>query len=410
LISKVIHVVNKCTGGYNLFKAVIFDMDGVIIDSEPMHARAAILALKKFQVDVTKEYLEASIGSNIRYICSRMIEDFQIKNASVEDIIQANNEMKRVLLDKEGHITVPYAIELIKNLYDNKIKLIIASSSSCEEIEGVMDSLHIRQYFEGYVSGSNVANPKPAPDIFLKAVEKLGLSVDECIVIEDSFHGVTAAKAANIACIAYRNPHSGNQDLRGADILVEGFDEVDYTFVNEFYQQCHGFATILYTERTVIRELTMEDIPHMYQIYQLPAINKFVDYNCESVDVEFEKHKAYIQNVYRYYGYGLWGVFHKADCVLIGRCGIELKTFDGEVIYELGYLLDSKYHGQGYATEFVKEVIKHCFDNLHIPRIIELINKNNIQSINLATRVGMNNIGECKIKQNDCYKFEIIRS
>ena len=84
-----------------------------------------------------------------------------------------------------------------------------------------------------------VANPKPAPDIFLAACDFLSVSPEECIVIEDSTNGVNAAYQAGITSIGFVNPNSGNQDLSKAAILVEGFDEVDYEFIKEVYQDTH---------------------------------------------------------------------------------------------------------------------------------------------------------------------------
>ncbi len=391
-----------------MLKAVIFDMDGVIIDSEPMHARAAVLALKEYNVDVTLEYLISFIGTTTYKMCQRMIEDFEINNVSVEDLVEANNRMKKKLLAEEGYTEVPYVTDLIQNLNSNHLKLAIASSSSEEAIERVMDSFHIRSCFQGYVSGNQVQNPKPSPDIFQEAAKMLGVSPNECIVIEDSSHGVSAAKAAGMVCIGYFNPNSGQQDLRKADIIVEGFDEIDSTFVHQIYQQCLGSGTELSTPRTVIRELTTEDIPSLYQLYCQNGIREYMDNVSDTLEIEIEKHKAYIQNVYRYYGYGLWGVFDKNTDTLIGRCGIELKTIDGEAVYELGYLLDKEYQGNGYANEFVSEVIRHSFQNLNVPRILALIDKKNTPSIKLVTRIGFKLIGTCQINHRACNKYELI--
>lgn len=390
-----------------MLKAVIFDMDGVIIDSEPMHAQAAILALKQFHVDVTLEYLEKFIGTTLRKMCEQTIEEFHMKNVSVDDLVKANNHFKKILLEKDGLTAIPYVVDLIKNLYENGLKLIIASSSPVEAIENVMDSLEIRACFQGYISGSSVPNPKPSPDIFLAAAKKLGVNPKECIVIEDSFHGVTAAKAANMTCIGYKNPHSGNQNLRKADILVEGFDEIDHSFLLELYQQCFADRTSLSTERTIIRELTIEDIPSLYQILSQTEIQEYMDVNLDTLEEEIEKHRAYMDTVYRYYGYGLWGVFLKENNQLIGRCGIELKSIDGIPTYELGYLLDRTYQGLGYGTEAVKEVIRYSFQSLQVPHMIAIIDQNNLPSIKLACRVGMNKTGTRNIKKRDCYQFEL---
>ncbi|MHB8128633.1 MAG: GNAT family N-acetyltransferase [Mobilitalea sp.] len=390
-----------------MLKAVIFDMDGVIIDSEPMHARAAILALKRYNVDITFDYLCAFIGSTTYYMCQKMIEDFNI-SVTPEELLKTNLEMKTYLLQSEGHTTIPYIIDLMKNLYEHGIKLSIASSSPSEAIEEVMQALQIGDYFEGYVSGMMVEHPKPSPDIFLEAAKRLGVSSDECLVIEDSFHGVSAAEAAGIACIGFTNPNSGNQDLRKATMLVEGFDEIDYEFINKVYKYAHMEPiTILTTKHFVIRELTVSDIDALYPICIQPEIRAFLDDIDDSLEIEKEKHKAYIQNIYHFYGFGLWGVFLNETGRLIGRCGIELKILDNEDIYELGYLLDKDYQGHGYAKEFVSEVINYCFTELDIHRIIAVIDKNNIRSYHLAKQVGMSRKSECIRNRHACYKYEI---
>jgi HAD superfamily hydrolase (TIGR01509 family) len=389
-----------------LLKAVIFDMDGVIIDSEPMHARAAILALKKHNIDISMDYIQTFIGSTTLYMCQKMIDDFKI-NVTPEILLQNNNEMKAYLLEKEGYTVIPYIVDLMKNLYQNGLKLIIASSSSEDEIKKVMEALNIKQYLCGYISGTSVTHPKPAPDIFLEAAKHLDVSPEECIVIEDSCHGITAARAATMTCVGFVNPNSGNQDLSKADLLVEGFDEVDYIFLKQFYEYNNTLKTIITTDNVIIRELSIQDIPALYTIYQQPLIRKFLDDFNESLDLEIEKHKAYIKNVYHYYGYGLWGVYLKKDGCLIGRCGIEYKRFEDKDIYEIGYLLDSSYQGLGYAKEFVSKIIHYCFLELDIHCITAIIDKNNHRSIHLAKQVGMREIGECVRNSRNCFRYEI---
>lgn len=392
-----------------MLKAVIFDMDGVIIDSEPMHARAAVLALQKYDINISIDYAYHFIGTTTYVMCRNMVEDFNL-NITPEQLLNDNIEMKNYLLSKEGYSGIPYILDVMKDLKEHDMKLIIASSSSPEAIEDVMNALLINPYFHGYVSGTMVANPKPAPDIFLEAARRLGVAPENCIVIEDSLHGITAANAAGMASIGFINPNSGNQDLSKATMLIEGFDEIDYNFIQRVHQYAHMEpATILTTENFILRELSLEDIDSLHQICLKPEIHVFLDNFDTNPAVEREKHKAYIQNIYHYYGYGLWGVYFKDNGRLAGRCGVELKMLDGEEIYEIGYLLDSSYQGQGYAREFVTETIHYCFDKLDIPRILAVIDKHNIRSIRLAEQMGMKNIGECTRNQRDCYKYEICR-
>jgi HAD superfamily hydrolase (TIGR01509 family) len=312
------------------------------------------------------------------------------------------------LLRTEGHEVIPYIIDLMKDLHQNGMKLIIASSSPSEAIQEVLETLYIQEYFDGYVSGMMVENSKPAPDIFLLAAKHLSVEPSECIVIEDSYHGITAAVAANITSIGFINPNSGKQDLSKADMLVEGFDEVDYEFVNRVYQYSHlEPITILSTEHCVLRELSPMDIDGLCNICSKQGIKEYLDDFSTDVPLEKEKHIAYIKSIYHYYGFGLWGVFLKNTNTLIGRCGVELKMLNQDEIYELGYLLDTNYQGHGYAIEFVTATIKYCFEHLEIPRIVAIIDISNNRSLKLAGQVGMHNTGECIRNNRHCNIYEI---
>ncbi len=393
-----------------MLKAVIFDMDGVIIDSEPQHARAAVLALEKFHVSIQIEYAYNFIGTSTPVMCKKMIEDFQL-SATVEEIIKANEEAKETLIRSEGYPFIPYIKELMWDLHENGMKLIIASSSSAAAIESVMNSLGINGIFDGYISGMNMKHPKPAPDIFLAAAKQLGVEPSECLVIEDSNHGVTAAAAAGITCVGFANPNSGNQDLSKAAMLIEGFEEVDYSFLLHVYQHAHlEPVTILSTDRCILRELSIEDADSLYAICVKPEISSHLEEFTADLIIEQEKLNAYIKNIYPFYGFGLWGVYLKDENRLIGRCGIEVKELEKETVYELGYLIDPDYQRNGYGREIVAATIEYCLNKLAIPRITAFIATENIPSLQLAKSVGMHKVGVSIINQNKCYRYEIIGS
>jgi HAD superfamily hydrolase (TIGR01509 family) len=392
---------------YNLLKAVLFDMDGVIIDSEPQHARAAVLALQKYNVNITIDYAYQFIGTTTYHMCQKMVEDFSIE-ATPEELLLTNEEMKAYLSQTEGYEAIPYIVDLMNDLHSHGIKMIIASSSSGASIKDVMQFLKIDTLLDGFISGTNVAHPKPAPDIFLAAASQLGVDPSECIVIEDSYNGVTAAAAAGIVSIGFLNPNSGDQNLSSAAILVEGFDEVDYHFINTVYQ--HAYlqpATILTTERLILRELTQEDNSVLGEICNKPGIREHLTDYSGDLMLEGAKLEAYIRNVYQFYGYGLWGIFLKESNQLIGRCGIEYKVLDQEATYELGYLIDTGYQKLGYATEAVTATIQYSFQRLGVDRIIAVIAKDNIRSEQLAKKVGMKLISAINRNQQECLIYEI---
>jgi RimJ/RimL family protein N-acetyltransferase len=271
-----------------------------------------------------------------------------------------------------------------------------------------MHYLGIDGILDGYISGTIVAHPKPAPDVFLAAAAQLGVSPSECIVIEDSYNGVTAAAAAGIPSIGFLNPNSGNQDLSQAAILVEGFDEVDYHFIDMVYQ--HAYlqpATILTTDRLILRELAREDLEKLCEICNKPDINRYLTDYTGDVTTETAKLESYIKNIYHFYGYGLWGVYLKDTNRLIGRCGIEYKLLDQDSVYELGYLIDSDYQRKGYATEAITASIQYGLHKLGMDRILAIIEKSNVPSRELACKIGMKQNGEVIRNHREYFTYEI---
>ncbi|MGB8450981.1 MAG: GNAT family N-acetyltransferase [Anaerocolumna sp.] len=372
-----------------MLKAVIFDMDGVLVDSEPLHARAAVAALTDLGFNVTIDYCYQFIGSTTVHMLESMKKDYNI-SLTVTELLTVYQETLHKLIKTEGYEPIPYTKALIMDLYNHGVKLAIASSSSVKEIEAVVKALGIKKYFTKLVSGTKVSQPKPAPDIFLKAAAELGMNTNECIIIEDSFNGVSSATAAGIPVIGYVNEHSGKQDLSAASILIEGFNEINYKFIENIYLRAHNIPiTIAITNRLIIRELSINDIPDMYQIYQNPEVKKYIPDIDEYLENEIEKHKAYIKNVYNFYGYGLWGVFSKETGDLIGRCGIQNNIINGKEEIELGYVLDVNHWGYGYAIECIKAILTYAFQELHMERIVALIHPLNTRSVRVAERVNM---------------------
>jgi HAD superfamily hydrolase (TIGR01509 family) len=396
-----------------MLKGIIFDMDGVIIDSEPSHALAALDALKTLNVSATFDYPYSFIGSTTEHMLKTMIKDFKL-DISVDDLHMRYKECLAARIKAEGYVPVPFVQQLIKHLYQEGFILAIASSSTPEEIQAVTKALDIYPYFTKLVSGATVANPKPAPDVFLKAVNELGLELNECIIIEDSFNGVKAACAAEIPVVGYVNPNSGNQDLSKAEILIEGFEEIDSSFLNRCYQRYHNMPiTITASSRLLIKEIPLEDVPLLLDIYRNPSVNAFLPeiqaVALNSLEDVVEKHKAYIDSIYHFYGFGLWGVYLKdLDC-LIGQCGFEQHMLDGEDIIELGILLDSNYHGNGYGIEAVNTVINYASSNLDIKLISTLISPLNKASISLFSKAGFQYVKTTMKDKEEYYLYTLVK-
>ncbi|WP_455717009.1 GNAT family N-acetyltransferase [Anaerosporobacter sp.] len=392
-----------------MLKAVIFDMDGVLVDSEPLNLQALINTLKDFGANLTLEYCSKFIGVSVSDTMRQIIDDYKL-NTTIDELKLANTAMKRKMIKDEGYPPIPYVKTLIQDLYHNGIKMAVASSSPEEDILHVTKTLGIYKYFDKIISGDFVEHSKPDPAIFNLALKELGISTSQAMVIEDSMNGTIAAEGAHIKTIGFLNPNSGNQDLSRACVLIESFQDIDYHFIESEYRRAHGLPVeITKTKRLVIRELTVDDIKSLYQIYQDPKVHEFIDDIDDYLQNEIDKHKAYIKNVYSFFGYGLWGVFDKDSNKLIGRCGIQNRTIDNHLEIELGYLLDGNHWGMGYALECTKAVLSYAFEYLGIQRIVASIDKLNSRSINIANKLGM--VREKEIMDNcrHCYLYSITK-
>ena len=389
-----------------MLRYVIFDMDGVLIDSEPMHARAAKNVIEHYGISIDINYFYNFIGSTTRFMMETIISEFHI-NTTIEELLFAAEEEKKRLTIEEGYIEVPGVCSFIADLSKHGIKLAVASSSNPEEIEKTVTALNIRPYFDKLVSGCTVACPKPAPDVFLKAVQELHANIEECMIIEDSTNGLLAAKAANIPAIGFLNPNSGKQDLSTACMVIEGFEELDYKFLSNVYNRVYHIpATIAQTKRLTIRELTIEDMKSIYEICQHKEVIKYIE-PCDSLPSEIEKQKAYIENIYHFYGYGIWGIFETASNQCIGKCGIEYKMIDGQSEFELSYLLDYHYWGKGYALESIKAVLDYAEKQIKAEKMIAIIDQENIRSIHLIEHFGFSIEKECYYQNHHCYLYAL---
>lgn len=374
-----------------MLKAVIFDMDGVIIDSEPLHARANILALQQFGIELTMEYVGRFIGNTILYMCETIQKDFGLEIPAKqlsEEIAKQTNALHEI----EGYTPIPYVKELIQDLHRHGVKLAIASSSTPELIERIVKEFELTPYFDCLISGTTVAHSKPAPDIFLKACDELQVQPEEAIIIEDSMNGILAATRANITAIGLQNPHSGNQDLSKAYLIVESFEEVDFSFVARTHCHAHNLpATIATTKRLVIRELALDDVPALFALYQDASFLKHQLTFASSLEEAYAKQEAYIHHMYQFMGMGLYGVFLKETGELIGHCGIEPKeesVSSSDVRYELGYGICHSMQRRGLATEAVKAILSFARNTLYLSKVHVIIDSANTASLEFANKLG----------------------
>jgi beta-phosphoglucomutase family hydrolase len=210
-------------------------MDGVIIDSEPIHCQVNMKIFKELNIEVSLEEYNNFIGSTNMHMWATLVKKHNI-NQSKEAMCTLTAERNLQYVKEEAIEPIAGIPEFLQELKNNNILIGLASSSPLDNIELVLSKLGIINFFNAIVSGENVSKPKPAPDIFLKAAEKLKVSPKNCVVIEDSTHGVAAAKAAGMKCLGFNNINSGNQNFSQADKIVDTITSVDLSLCTSMFK------------------------------------------------------------------------------------------------------------------------------------------------------------------------------
>jgi HAD superfamily hydrolase (TIGR01509 family) len=211
-----------------MIQTVIFDMDGVIVDTEPVHRYAYFQHFSELNIDVSEELFTSFTGNSTRNVFQRVNSIFNL-NADVEELILRKRTIFNDAFDHKEDLELLEGVEnLIKNLHENGVELILASSASKVTIDRVFRRFGLHPYFSNIVSGEDFPKSKPHPAIFEFAASLSKAPKENCIVIEDSTNGVLAAKAAGIYCVGYNSVHSKLQDLSKADLIINHFNELDY--------------------------------------------------------------------------------------------------------------------------------------------------------------------------------------
>ncbi|NRD22490.1 HAD family phosphatase [Winogradskyella litoriviva] len=211
-----------------MLRAVLFDMDGVIVDTEPLHRKAYHQMFNEVSIDVKEDLYASFTGQSTINICKRLVDHFSLSETP-EYLVSLKRKHYNSIFENDDLQLIDGVLDRIKDYHANNVTLVVASSASMPGIQQIFNYFDLNQYFSAKFSGADLKKSKPHPEIFLKAAEFTGFKKSECMVIEDSTNGIKAAHAAGIFCAGYKSKHSSGQDYTLANMVVSDFEEISYS-------------------------------------------------------------------------------------------------------------------------------------------------------------------------------------
>lgn len=218
-----------------MLKAVIFDMDGVIIDSEPLHHAAYHKMFDDVNIKVSNEQYESFTGQSTLNVCKLVKDIFKLEETPEYLVALKRKHYEYIFENDKTFDLIDGVLDLIKDYHNNGLILILASSASMPSIDRIFNRFHLNPYFKAKLSGADLKASKPHPEIFINAAIASGFKNTECIVIEDSTNGIKAANDADIFCVGFDSVHSKNQDYTHANLKIKDFKEIYFSKISQVF-------------------------------------------------------------------------------------------------------------------------------------------------------------------------------
>lgn len=208
-------------------KAVLFDMDGLMVDTESLSTEAFINSAKAQGYNMTKEETLKVLGFTKANIYQFWIDYFQGTNVDGKKLVDDHYEYIENVLYTVGPEKMPYVEELLKYLKENNYKIAVASSSDAADIKNNLEKTKLEKYIDEIASGAEVENGKPAPDVFLLAAKRLGVDAKDCLILEDSKAGIKAGKASGAMVFMVPDMYTVDKECEDtADRILANLGEV----------------------------------------------------------------------------------------------------------------------------------------------------------------------------------------
>jgi len=212
-----------------VIKAVLFDLDGVLVDSEVISSEASERILREAGIVQTPKERMMVFGRRTIDNYKRAIEARGL-NVDPRELVKKKNALFAKLI--RGRLKpLLGVVDLIRNLKSNKFKIAVVSSSPLDRVNASLNEVKLRMEFDLILSGDCCVKGKPDPEPFLLAAKRLDVKPEDCAVIEDAQAGIEAGKAAGMKVVAVRSPNTHGQDLSKADVIVDSLKEVDVDFI-----------------------------------------------------------------------------------------------------------------------------------------------------------------------------------
>ncbi|MBU2632478.1 HAD family phosphatase [Patescibacteria group bacterium] len=217
-------------------KAVIFDMDGLMLDTEPAMSASYEAVIKEYgkkPIFDSKTGLLHQVGLG-KVIMNQILEKHNIKE-DIEILRQKRRSYYLKIMEKKELLLMKGLTKIINLLKAKNIKLAVASNSNIGGIKRNLKKIKLNSFFEVLSSGEQVENYKPYPDIYLETAKRLNLAPSECLVLEDSESGVESGKAAGMKAIAVPSKYTKHQDFSKADLIVNSLEEITWEKIQKLF-------------------------------------------------------------------------------------------------------------------------------------------------------------------------------